>query len=402
MARVLYLCYDGLLEPIGRSQVYRYLRILARRHQICLITFEKPEDWARTTERERLARETREIGLHWVPLKYHRQPTVPATAYDLAAGTTVGTWLVLRHRIDILHARGYVPSVMALVLRRLRPTRYIFDMRGFWADQKRDCGGWSQGSAVYRLAKWFERRFFVRADAIVSLTQAAIDVIREFDYMAERRARLEVITTCADLELFRPAAARPDGPFVLGCVGTVSISYLFDDMLECFRLLRDRRPDSRLLVLNHGEHDWIRQRARARGIPEEALDLRAVPHTEVPAQMARMHAGLFLLKAFPSMVAVSPTKLGEFLGCGVPCLTNAGIGDFERILETTRAGIVLKGLEPRDKSEGVDRLLELAADPEVPRRCREAAERYFSLEKGVASYDELYRSLEPSGRRATT
>ncbi|WP_229381878.1 hypothetical protein [Spiribacter sp. 2438] len=46
MKPVLYLTRNGLLEPLGQSQVMSYLRGLSRDHAITLVTFEKPEDMA--------------------------------------------------------------------------------------------------------------------------------------------------------------------------------------------------------------------------------------------------------------------------------------------------------------------------------------------------------------------
>jgi len=44
MKRVLYITYDGILEPLGQSQVLNYLESLSDRHQIHLMSFEKKED----------------------------------------------------------------------------------------------------------------------------------------------------------------------------------------------------------------------------------------------------------------------------------------------------------------------------------------------------------------------
>ena len=42
-ARVLYISYDGLLDPLGQSQVVPYVRELARRGvALTVISFEKP------------------------------------------------------------------------------------------------------------------------------------------------------------------------------------------------------------------------------------------------------------------------------------------------------------------------------------------------------------------------
>ena len=51
--------------------------------------------------------------------------------------------------------------------------------------------------------------------------------------------------------------------------------------------------------------------------------------------------GIFFIKPVYSKIASCATKLGEFLSCGVPCITNRGIGDHNEILTNSRTGIVL-------------------------------------------------------------
>ena len=41
---VLYISYDGMLEPLGKSQVLGYLKLLAKNRRIVLVSFEKPSD----------------------------------------------------------------------------------------------------------------------------------------------------------------------------------------------------------------------------------------------------------------------------------------------------------------------------------------------------------------------
>ena len=42
----LYLTRNGLLEPLGQSQVMNYIKGLSQSYQITLITSEKPDDMA--------------------------------------------------------------------------------------------------------------------------------------------------------------------------------------------------------------------------------------------------------------------------------------------------------------------------------------------------------------------
>ena len=75
---VLYISYDGMLEPLGQSQVLAYLRHLASNRTIHLISFEKREDWSNMVERERLTRDIAAAGISWHPIRYHKRPTVLA------------------------------------------------------------------------------------------------------------------------------------------------------------------------------------------------------------------------------------------------------------------------------------------------------------------------------------
>jgi glycosyltransferase involved in cell wall biosynthesis len=400
---VLYISYDSMLEPLGQSQVIAYLEHLALGRQIHLISFEKAEDWLNLGERERIAVRIAACGIVWHPLRYHKQPTTLATAFDIACGTGLGLWLVLRHRLRIVHARSYVPAVMALVIKRLAGARFIFDMRGFWADEKVEGGSWRQSSRLYRVAKLFERYFITRADVVVSLTHAGVAAMRDFTYLLGHSPRFEVISTCTDLGKFRPIYCGPKEqvgevqPFVLGCVGSVGLWYLFDRMLECFKILCQLRPNTRLLILNRDNHTYIRERLEANEIPDYLVEIKSVAFTAVVEEMSKMDAGIFFIKPVFSKTGSAPTKLGEFLSCGIPCLANAGVGDYEKILEGDAVGVVLHDFSAQEKEKGVRRLLELAADSDVKNRCVEAAHRHFSLEKGVQSYDRIYRSLTESG-----
>ena len=393
---ILYISYDGMLEPLGQSQVLSYLRHLAVDREIHLISFEKADDWGNTSIRENLARDISDMGIVWHPLRYHKRPSALATAWDIACGIVVGLWLVLRHRLRIVHARSYVASVIALILKRLTGVKYVFDMRGFWADERVDGGLWPREGRMYRVAKWFERRFLLAADHVVSLTQAAVAEIQRFPYLADgHMPPLSVIPTCADLTRFAPAQSRnAAGGFVLGYVGSAGTWYLFDEVAACFAELLGLRPDARLLIVNRGEHAYIRERLAAAGVPEAAVELTSATHAEVPGLMARMDAGIFFIKPVFSKQASAPTKLAEFLGCGVPCLGNAGVGDMADVLEGEAVGIVLRSFDSAALYQGLSELLALAALPQTSERCRAAAHKHFSLQEGVRRYSLIYAQLE--------
>ncbi len=391
---ILYISYDGMLEPLGQSQVLAYLKHLAVDRCIHIISFEKPEDWANVTERDRITQDIAATSIVWHPLRYHKQPSAVATAWDIICGITLGLWLVLRHRLCIVHARSYVPSVMALALKRLTGVKYIFDMRGFWADERVDGGLWSRSGQMFRVAKGFERHFLLAADYVVSLTHAGVDEMQHFDYLQGRMPAISVIPTCADLTRFKPLPrASICSEFVLGYVGAVGLYYLFDEVVACFAQLLSIQPNARFLIVNRGQHAYILERLTAGGVPGSSVELTSATHAEVPQQMSRMDAGIFFIKPVFSKQASAPTKLAEFLGCGIPCLGNAGVGDMAEVLEGEQVGVAIRSFDAVSRSVALQQLLQLVANSDTSARCVSAAQKYFSLDEGVRSYDKIYREL---------
>lgn len=394
MPGVLYISYSGMLEPLGQSQVLAYQEHLAADHPVHLVSFERPEDWGRVNEREAVVRRMKSAGIHWHPLRYHKRFSVFATAWDIMCGALKGRHLVRKHGLAIVHARSYVSSVMALMIKNSTGVKYVFDMRGFWADERVDGGLWPRSGRMYRVAKWFEKRFLLSADHVVSLTQAAVREMARFDYLQERMPPVTVIPTCADLARFTPMLCEQGGAgFVLGYVGSAGTWYLFDEVAACFAQLLRLQPDARFLIVNRGEHAYIRDRLAAAGVPAELVELTSATHAEMPRQMARMDAGIFFIKPVFSKQASAPTKLAEFLGCGIPCLGNAGVGDMAQVLEGEQVGVALKGFDEASLIEGIQQLLQLAQDPATRERCVASAKRNFSLDEGVRRYAAVYQKL---------
>ena len=397
MTHILYISYDGMLEPLGQSQVLAYLKRLANGRRIHLISFEKADDWANVAERVRLARDIASAGIAWHPLRYHKTPSVLATAFDIMQCIIVGVWLCVRYKIKIIHARSYVSSIIALTLKKLFNVKYIFDMRGFWADERIDGGLWPKGGRIYRVAKWFEKRFLLSADSVVSLTNAAVDEMKKFDYLQGRLPNFKVITTCTDLNLFDFKKTNINNSskesFVLGYVGSVGVWYLFDETLNCFKLILEKVPSAQLHIINRGGHQYIRERLIDKRINPNKVMIETSDHAGVAKAMQSMDVGIFFIKPVYSKMSSAPTKLGEFLGCGIPCLSNTKVGDMAVILNDEKVGVALDSFDETSMKLGIEELMTLLNDPEIRERCRSTALKYFSLDIGVRSYNHIYNRL---------
>ena len=383
------------MEPLGQSQVLQYLLGLSADHEIELISFEKPVQRADLEKKRPLKKRLTDAGISWHPLNYHKRLSLLATSYDLLCALRKARQLDRRAPFDVVHCRSYIPGIVGVHMKKRRGTSFVFDMRGFWADERVDGGIWKANGLLYRVAKKVERWLLRNADYVVSLTRAGLEEIERLPYMRDATARYAVIPTCTNLSLFRPDKARRAGGagITVGMIGSVGSWYLFDEMLHCVARIFEADADARLLIVNKSDHKVIRKKLAHHGISSGRVELVAADYDDVAAHIACMDFGLFFIKPVFSKKASCPTKLGEYLACGVPCLTNTGVGDMDEILQSSRTGILVESFSPKAYDAAYRRMTDLLQEPDRKERCRRTAEEYFSLEKGVAEYSRIYREL---------
>ena len=397
--RTLYLCYFGLREPLVQTQVLPYLRALGSEGiEVSLLTFE-PDLRRRWTpaeladEKSRLAGQ----GIRWFYLPYHKRPSVPATLYDITAGARLAARLVRREGVQVLHARAHVPMAMAMLVRLWTRCRVVFDIRGLMAEEYADAGVWTERSLPFRMVKKLERAGIRRADRVVVLTR------RMRDWLVERglasAEKIEVIPCCVDFSRFDAGAdegedANTPRRFEVVYAGSVTGLYMLEEMARFFLEVRARVPGAFLRILTTGPRTETEAVLRGAGLDAEDFRVGAVAPSDVPRYLRRARLGLSFRKPTFSQIAASPTKVPEYLAAGLPVVSNAGIGDFDALLEAEGVGVVVREFTREAYAEAAERALALAGDPEVRGRCVAVARSRFDLERvGGAGYANVYRGI---------
>jgi glycosyltransferase involved in cell wall biosynthesis len=401
--RSLFLTYDSLLSPLGQSQILPYLRGLHRKgHEVSVLSFERAGDGLALAQ---LRSELVSEKIDWKVLRYHKSPTIPATAFDVVSGIWAARVIVRRKGIQLLHARSYVPMLIALLAASGR--KIIFDMRGFWADERVDGNRWTLKRAshklLYRMAKRLERVGLTRADHVVVLTHVAHRMLGDIAGAATALPPVTVIPTCVDLIRFQPAADKAAARRELGLPATpifvyqgqVGTRYLLSEMVAFVGRARLRWNNLLFLILAPAELDLVRETCRAAGLTEGVhFRLEALPHNEVARWVRTADAALCFMRPVYSALATCPTKLAECLACGIPVVANAGVGDVAQVLTENRVGPVMAELTNAAYERALNELEALWDHPDISSRCRHTAETCFALSDAIASYDEIYKSLD--------
>lgn len=389
-------------EPLVQTQVIPYLRELVKGgHELTLLTFE-PGDVDEQDVKAKLEAD----GIEWQWLRYHKRLSVLATAWDIFLGALFVRRFISAKKPDILHGRVHVPTLMAALARKVstRKPKILFDIRGFFPEEYTDAGVWPEGGILYRTAKRVEQWLLKESDGFVVLTEKARDILfRESrESGSDKKGRpVEVIPCCVDLRRFADANAESrseirktlgiEGRRVIVYVGSFGGWYLTDEMLDFLKAARDQDPNVFALIFTQRGLEQVDEKLRMRGFEDSDRHIGSVLPSELPRYLCAADVAISFIKACYSKQSSSPTKIAEYLACGLPIVANRGVGDVDDLLESYGVGSLLASFDTPGYLGALDDLTELRA---VSRICVETANIEFDLEKvGGVRYRRLYSNL---------
>ena len=390
-------------DPLGQSQVIPYLRGLTKQgYRFTIISFEKPERFKEG--KEQLQTLLSDSGIHWVPLTYHKQPPVLSTLYDIYALRKKAYKLHRKEDFQIVHCRSYIPALIGMAMKQAFGSKFIFDMRGFWADERVEGGLWNLKNPVYKIIYQYfkrkEKQLLSMADYTITLTHKAKDIIHRWEGIKNQPIPIQVIPCCVDMELFDPSkvdesakkALRkklniPPDAFVLSYLGSLGTWYMVEDMLRFYKTLQQSRANAYFLFVTKDAPEEIRQLCTKHAIDTDRVVVTPAARQEVPLYLSLSSWSIFFIKPVFSKQASSATKMGEIMSMGIPFITNRGIGDNNTLMEEAKIGILTTLGE---YSEAVEAMKNFRFPAE---KIRTVAIEHFSLQKGVAAYSKVYQRL---------
>jgi glycosyltransferase involved in cell wall biosynthesis len=401
--KVLYLTYDGLTDPLGQSQILPYLKGLsAEGYKFTILSFEKKERFIK--EKDLIRKITSESGIHWIPLRFSTKPPLLSKFYDAIQMKRKAEALHRKKNFSMIHCRSYIAADVGLYLKRKFGVKFFFDMRGFWADEKKD-GSWNLSNPIYKLVyKYYKNKEFdylQNADQIISLTEAGKTEMLKWPSFYNGQP-IDVIPCCADMDHFsltnenqkresRKLLGIKTEDLVLSYLGSVGTWYMLDEMLDFFLFVKQKYPNVKFLFITHSDRGFILNKISKKGLLKQDFIIKEASRKEVPVFIKASDINISFLKPVYSKISSSPTKLGEVLSMGIPVIVNSGIGDVKEIVTESNSGIVLKDFSASSLKQAVEAIPNLLVLQ--PSSIRESTKNIYSLSNGIASYLSCYKKL---------
>ncbi len=393
---ILYLSYDGLTDALGQSQILPYVIGLSQKfgYRFTIISAEKKENF--NSKKQLIESQIKDLPIDWKPIFYYKKPPVLSTLCDLWAMYRKAVALHKEQNFHLVHCRSYLVALIGEKFTSKFQVPFLFDMRGFWADERVDGELWNLKNPLYRSIYCFfkkkEKDFLRKAAHTISLTYNAREEIRSWKDF--ENIPISVIPCCVDTDLFsQNGEITPhlkEQTLTISYLGSIGTWYMLKEMLVFFKMLLQSYPKARFLFITAENPQIILKEAKKLNLPLTQIEIRKAERREVPAFIAESQLSVFFIKDSYSKKASSATKMAEILAMGVPIITNK-IGDNAFLFEKYDYGYLLEDLSAESMQKAIAHIPKLLQKP--VNSLRAIANDYFSLEKGIAEYRQIYEQI---------
>jgi glycosyltransferase involved in cell wall biosynthesis len=394
-----------MTDPLGQSQVLPYLIGLSKQgYQFTLVSCEKKERYHQN--KAIIEKICCENNIDWQPIFYTKNPPIISTVLDIIKLNKKVKKIYQQNQFQLIHCRSYIPALIGLAFKQKHNVKFIFDMRGFWADERVDGNLWNLKNPlfkwVYNYFKQKERLFIQHADKVISLTENGKQEMLTWGIKDLTKSKITVIPCAADYNLFelvtdekRKLAKQNldlnNNEFVLSYIGSIGTWYLLHEMLHFFSLLKQENPQAKFLFLTPDSKELILSSAKKYNLESTDFIIKFAHRQEIPSYAHASDFSIFFIKPAYSKKSSSPTKMGELMAMGIPLICNSNVGDVELIMKKTNAGFCIEQLTEQTFVETSLQLKSWIATQ--PKEIRENSKQFYDLENGGNLYLAVYKEL---------
>ena len=401
---VLYITYDGLLDPLGSSQILPYVKGISKHQdEVVIMSFEKSERLLHG--KDALLSDLRNYSITWKPLLFTKGLGLLGKLMDLSCMYLKACIITCKYNIRVVHTRGHPSAQVGLFVKRITKAKFIFDFRGLWVDERVDKGGWDLNHFFHRLQykyyKRVERKLLFQSDHVVVLTNKVVDEVIKLG--AIEQSRITVIPCCADYNHFplsteshkidaRVSLGIPNDAFVLGYLGSIGRMYLLDRFFHLFKLAVNVRKDCYALLITRDTAS-LKQLMKSHLTPElsSRVHIKSASRDEVPVLLPAIDVMISFILSTYARTGASPTKIAECFALGIPVIANSGVGDVKQVVDRLDGGWIVDPCSDTDLMEVVQNLDTICS--KGGRRLRDASRSMLGLEFATQCYQSIYDKL---------
>lgn len=350
----LFITYDGLMDPLGKSQIIPYLGSISNSQRtIHVISFEKINNF-KLQKLKKIEGDLLKKNIVWKFSKFSKNFGKLGKIYDLIKMLYISLFIIKKKNIQIVHCRSHIPALVGFLLKKIFNIKLIFDFRGLWIEERFDYKIWDKKNylniLIYKFFKNLESSILNKSDFIVCLTYAVEPYLKKI--VKKNKVPIEIIPCCAEYGFFKKkkinknkakkALSINKDVLVIGYSGSINAVYLIKKMIKFYIFLSKSNNNIIFVFVTHQvkELKSLINKNFDKCLKKKIKIFKS-DRKKIPFYLSSFDLMISFIKNTFSRKAMSPTKMFEAFAMGIPFFCNTGIGDVDYILKKNKTGATI-------------------------------------------------------------
>ena len=326
---ILYLSFDGLTDPLGSSQILPLLMNLSFFNKVNILSLEKKFFYNLNYENIEKRLKKRKINHFFVFFKKNKILKLLSFLFYFFKLFMI----FYSKKIKLIHIRGYQAALFLFPILYFKKIDLIFDIRGFWPEEKVERFNWSKNQLKYKIFKKLEKFLISYSLYVICLTNHSKNIIIENSNLDVNK--IIVIPTCsskAQFYLDNNYQKQNQKKIIFGYFGTTHGAYDFNFTCNLIDKLIMNKINIFFKIYTYDNHDQLIKKIKKYKYLRENFSISSIEYHKVQEFISSVDLVIFFLKENYSVKASFPTKISEILLCGKPIICNSFNDDIKKII----------------------------------------------------------------------
>ncbi len=396
MKKILFITWDspsanyleGLFLPIF-NEISKYTD-----YKFTILQF----TWASPKEKERVALLCNSKGVPIEFINVYRKPHVAlGSLWTILKNIVKVRRFVKVNDFDIVMPRSLMPALCCLFL-NLDKRKLLYDADGLPLLERLEFSNASKKSNVHKLLSWVECKTVAKANAVITRSKFAIEYLlktyrinnnKKFYVVNNGRSENIFVFNAEKRELVRDSLGlNSSSKLVVYCGSLDGNKYLFDEMLEIFRIFKKDNSNAHFLVITNNVAFALE---KIDTTIKDDVTVKCIPPHEVPEHLSAADIALAIIKPTESMKAASAVKLGEYFLMGIPIIATAGVGNSKELLSQSEDCLIFD-LQNDNRYVTASRFISSTSKVNSAVQ-REIGLEHYSMKAAALSYIKAFNQL---------
>ncbi|MEQ9298393.1 MAG: glycosyltransferase [Cyclobacteriaceae bacterium] len=366
-----------------------------------MVTFEQEQYEIHASQIPRIKKELATYGIYWYPLKFHSGSLLLLKkAYDFIQALMLIVRLRLLYNTKLFFSLANVSASIAIVLKKMLCMKMLVYSYEPHAEFMVDLGLWSRRSLKFKVLNYLETLAGQKAEFVLTGTKHMVERLNALGSSA-KVVRAPTAVDSAKFQFTQEGRDRIRSKFnmqhrkVFLYMGKFGDLYYTHEIAELFNAFKLHIPDAFLMIITSTERSSVDAYVDQYVSDDDLLITGNLPYEEMSDYLSSADIGISGVPPAPSQRYRSPTKVAEYLLCGLPYITTKGVSEDDEYALKCNVGVVVENFSYDQANNQVEAVRDLLMEDHtlLRSRCRKVALEYRSIDRIDKALLDIYNTV---------